>query len=255
MFVKEGQTLEGVVYKTQEIIVQKIQEGTERKVLWLIGDGHSLSVDENNRIIKCDPAMMLFKPKVNRKYTVYAWYFTFECTGLKPASQDLVNFLNLLDRFKKFAVIGHSKCGFCSALVKQQCDYVTAIAISTPWNGTHMADAAMIRDVNNNPLVLKIHGMIFSEHNVDKDISPKSELVKGNYFVDINLVSRWNGFRNCRNPVDAFLFFWDDILDVDGDGIVPFNSQQDVEFAETKVFYCSHASSLAKGSKLLNKLL
>ena len=255
MFVKKGQILEGIVYKTPEIIVQKIQEGRVRNKCYIIGNGHSLSVDGENRVVLHDPGMSMFKPKINKDYTVYAWYFPFECQGLEAASRDLAKFVksDCYQKFTKIAVIGHSKCGFCAAMVKEQCSYVKAVTVSTPWKGTFMADAVLIRERTDNTLVLKIHDGIFSNHNVDKDITPKSKLVKREFYVDVMIASKLEFFSDCCNPIDAFLFFWDNILDVNGDGIVPFGSQLNCECEKIRVLSSSHASSLKKGLKLLEE--
>ena len=53
--------------------------------------------------------------------------------------------------------------------------------------------------------------------------------------------------------MDLFLFFVDKIIKIDGDGLVPFNSQQ-VNSTETVNIMCSHASSLKKGLKILENL-
>ena len=60
-FVFKNQVMNGIVYNTDNIVIQKIQEGKNHKRCYIIGNGHSLSVDKDYVITKHDPAMQQFK--------------------------------------------------------------------------------------------------------------------------------------------------------------------------------------------------
>ena len=58
--IKTNDILPDVVFKTKNIIIQKIKEGSDKKCI-LIGKGNSLSVNENNEIVSHDPGMKTLK--------------------------------------------------------------------------------------------------------------------------------------------------------------------------------------------------
>lgn len=97
-FVLNNETMDGIVYKTKNVVIQRIQEGKNRKKCYIIGNGHSLSVDNNNVVTKHDPGMHKFHLKISDDNAVYAFYFTFECLGLEKSSKEIAQFVNNLIR-------------------------------------------------------------------------------------------------------------------------------------------------------------
>lgn len=258
-FVFTGKKMNGIVYKTDNVIIQKIQAGKSRKRCYIIGNGHSLSVDSNNMISEHDPGMHEFKPKISEENTVYAFFFTFKCLGLEKSSREIAEFVNnLLEDYEQIFLTGHSKCGLCVYNASYYCKKdITLVTISTPFKGTIIADKEEVEKVLKIQILKKVYNMIFSDHNVDRDIIPNSEFIRNIesavYRKHINIISSFNNIFCCRNIMDLFLFFVDKIIKIDGDGLVPFNSQQ-VNSTETVNIMCSHASSLKKGLKILENL-
>ena len=258
-FVLNNEKVEGIVYKTQNIIIQKIQNGKKRRC-YIIGNGHSLDVDNNDVIIKHDPGMHEFKPKVNKDTTVYAFYFTFKCSGLEESGKEIAKFVNdLSEEYEQIFWIGHSKCGLCLYNASYYCKReIVLVTISTPFSGTIIADKIAVENVLNSPILKKVYNMIFSDHAVDRDIIPNSNFImnikRANYKEHINITSYLNNIFSCKDIMDLFLFIWDKIMKINGDGLVPIDSQQIIYTTRTINLICSHANSLRKGLDVIEKM-
>ena len=115
---------------------------------------------------------------------MYDLYYTFECTGLNEAARDLANFIATNELGEDIWLIGHSKCGVCfykaieyisTYLIRSKIYLVT---ISAPFNGTIMASNRFKKIPKRMNFLLNfVHGLLFSDHAVDKDISPHSEFL------------------------------------------------------------------------------
>ena len=92
-FVLNNEIMDEIVYKTENVVIQKIQEGKNRKRCYIIGNGHSLNIDANNMVTNHDPGMQEFEPKISKDSAVYAFYFTFECSGLEESSKEIADFV------------------------------------------------------------------------------------------------------------------------------------------------------------------
>ena len=109
-FVLNDEIMAGIVYKTENIVMQRIQEGEKRKRCYIIGNGHSLNVDVNNVVTKHDPGMHKFQAKISKNNAVYVFYFTFECSGLEESSKEIAEFVNnLSEEYEQIFLVGHSK--------------------------------------------------------------------------------------------------------------------------------------------------
>lgn len=251
--------LNGVVYKTKNVVIQRVQEGEKRKRCYIIGNGHSLNVDDNDVVTKHDPCMHKFQPKISKDNTVYAFYFTFECLGLEESSKDIAEFVNnLSEEYEQIFLVGHSKCGLCLYNASHYCEKgITLVTISTPFCGTIIADKETVGKKLKSRILKKVYHMIFSDHNVDRDIIPNSQFIKNmqraTYKEHINITSSLKNAFSCKNIMDLLLFIWDKIMRINGDGLVPISSQK-ANSTRTVNMTCSHANSLRKGLKLIEKL-
>lgn len=99
--------------------------------------------------------------------------------------------------------------------------------------------------------------MIFSDHNVDRDIIPNSQFIQNmqeaNYKEHINITSSLKNVFSCKDIMDLLLFIWGKIMQINGDGLVPLSSQK-TNCTRTVNMICSHANSLIKGLKIVEKL-
>jgi len=260
-FISNNEFMEGIAYKTKNVIIQKIQQGKKRKRTYIIGTGYSLSVDDNDIIIKHDPFMSKFTAEIEKDDTVYAFYFTFECSGLEASSREIADFVNhIQEEYEQIVLVGHSKCGICLTNASCYCEKaVILVTISTPYWGTVVADKKKTQEILQNSLLIKIYNMIFSDHNVDKDIAPDSICIKNIRQPickeHINIVSWLRGLQDCQTLVDIFLLFWGKIMKIDGDGIVSIGSQCAIGVDRTRTIFCSHASSLKKGIEIMKTML
>ncbi|MBR3002999.1 MAG: hypothetical protein IKF38_05540 [Clostridia bacterium] len=258
-FVFNNETLGGVVYKTQNIIIQKIQGGKKRNRCYIIGNGYSLSVDSNCVITKHDSGMDKFQPKINANHSVYAFYFTFECSGLEEASREIADFINKLsENYEQIFLIGHSKCGLCLYNASHYCNKkLILVTISTPFSGTILADKNAVEQTLKSRVLKKIYNNIFGNHNVDSDIIPNSLFIQNlqaaHYEKHINITSSFKNLFDCKSIVDFLLYFLDKIMKIDGDGLVPLNSQN-TNSTRTINISCSHANSLKEGIDLVEKM-
>ena len=255
--IKKGQYLENVVFKGKNVIIQKIETELRSKRCIVIGNGHSLSVDEDDKITLHDPGMSKFA--VSMKHTVYAFYFTFESDGLLESSKELAEFVNKISYYyEEVILIGHSKCGVCVQNAKQYINRKnTIVTISAPFDGTFIADKKACESKLKNLLFIKIYNKIFSNHNVDKDIMPNSEFIQNmnRQCIDFNITSSINKVGDCKNIKDLILFIFDKMMKVNGDGIVSLDSQMKC-FANIDVnISCSHASSLQKGLEVVRSFI
>ena len=97
---------------------------------------------------------------------------------------------------------------------------------------------------------------IFSDHNVDKDIMPGSEFLKN--LKDpvcsehINLMSKFNDKKVYFSPIDQLLKLVDKVLNLGGDGVVPFSSQM-AKTEKCATLGCSHAESLKEGLRTIEE--
>ena len=245
-FVKKGEILNNVVYKSENLIITKEREGKGELVI--LGTGYSLSIDENNRITHCDPFMKWPDLSVFRDdTTVLSIYFPFEAKGLKYAGKELCQFANSLPEGKNFIL--HSKSGICIALtcgmLNERANIVT---ISTPFRGTIIADQKLVLP-QLNWFERKIYKMIFSNHKVDRDITPRSKIIRKANYSALKRHNHINVISTCPNNgtklIDKLLCFLDNKLSIQGDGIVSVESQT-IAAAYTIKVTVTHASSLAE---------
>ncbi len=258
-FVFKNQVMDGIVYNTNNVVIQKVQEGKNHKRCYIIGNGHSLSVDKNYVITKHDPAMQQFKLKISKDITIYAFYFTFECIGMEESSREIAIFVNsLYNKYEQIFLIGHSKCGLCLYNASHYCrNVITLVTISTPFKGSIIADKKAMDKILKSRILKTVYNAIFSNHNVDKDIIPNSQFIQNlqsaSYKEHINIISSLKKISSCKDFMDLLLLFWDKILQINGDGIVPHDSQI-INSTRTIEISCSHANSLIRGLDIIEKL-
>ncbi len=255
--VSNKQILASIVYKTSNVLVQKIQSGTKCKKCFIIGNGYSVDIGENDEVIRHDPFMPQFHPKIEKEHTVYAVYFTFDCEGLEVAAYEIAKFVSgIQSQFEETILVGHSKCGLCFTNASCYCKRpVTLVTISTPFKGTIIADKKRAERRLRKKLYIKIYNKIFSNHNIDKDIVPYSDFLDNLALPicnkQINIVSRIRSIYDCRSFIDIFLYLLDNIMRINGDGVVPTESQYTYTNCITYYLFCSHASSLKEGLKII----
>lgn len=259
-FVKKGKSIGEIVYKTDNLLIEKIQEGNECDKCYIIGTGYSLSVDDNDLVSSHDPFMDKFSIDIDKNITAFSFYFTFESSGLGESSKELANFINNLDnKYKNIYLIGQSKCGICAYNASHYCDKdITLVTISAPFKGTPTADLECIKERLKHNVLRLFYDNMFSNHNVDKDIIPNSKLLnsleKPKYKEHINITSRISSLKDCKSISDYFLYYWDKALKLNGDGVVPYDSQL-IDSTKTINIISSHAHSLERGIRELEKMV
>lgn len=136
VFVRNGKLLENVVYKSSNLIIQKIRTGNRNLII--IGSGYSLSIDNNNRITDHDP-FMIFRNIGIKNATIMSIFYPLEASGLEESGKELSNFINSISKdYDNITLIGHSKCGVCFANATKWIafDNLEIITISAPFYGT-----------------------------------------------------------------------------------------------------------------------
>lgn len=243
--------LRNVRYKSENIIIQQLNTGSNGVVV-IHGGGHSVSVDENNKVTFADP--LFIPPTKNTDYgkcTVMTVYFPKTCEGLEAAGKELADFINhRLGEFSKVILHGHSKCGCCFLNLAQWLTrHCTIVSVSAPLKGTPVAD---LRTFSSQLSAFKkfFYLKIFSDHNVDRDICPGSKFIRNMEIVsaishhNCHIVASKCG-RSC-NPIDWVLSLVDKLLGINGDGIVPLTAQLPPFYAKCKIITASHGTSLHK---------
>lgn len=250
IFVTKRQELEKVIYSTNNLIMHIAKQGKTKKLV-ILGSGYSLSIDKQNQIVKHDPLMILPSIKgYSKDTTVVSIFYPFECKGLEEAGKELAEFINSkLRDWNEIILIGHSKCGVCFANAAKWIEpKITIVTVSAPFRGTTIADRESILKKLN--WVEKVaYSLIFSNHEVDKNIMPNSEFVENADYSGLQKNNHINVISTCPtkslNPIDLFLIHMDKY--VNGDGIVPKESQElQFDITSTKRIEATHATSLQK---------
>lgn len=255
---KSNDILPNIVYKTKNIIIQKIKDGSDKKCI-IIGKGNSLSVNDNDEIVSHDPGMKAYEVDFDTTATVYTFYFTFECSCLSISSMEIANFINnLSSSYNEIYLIGHSKCGPCLYKTAELCNRkVNLITISVPFHGTKVADKTMMEKELKYRLLINKYNKIFSNHNVDKGIAPNSEFIKNFTFSKlenhINITASIDNLAACEDLMDLFLYMFNKLMKINGDGIVPLNSQT-LNDVKTVHISSSHDKALKLGISKIKSL-
>ena len=99
-------------------------------------------------------------------------------------------------------------------------------------------------------LLINFYNKIFSNHNVDKDIAPNSEFIKN--FTFSKLENHIN-ITASLDLIDLFLYFFNKVMKINGDGIVPLESQE-LNNVETYHISGSHDKTLKLGINKIKNL-
>lgn len=259
IFVCNGDVLKNVFYKSENIIIQKVQDGN--KNLIILGSGYSLSIDDQNKVVSHDPLMIL--PNIEfQEETVFSIFYPFESEGLETAGKELSTFINsIMQDYDSITLIGHSKCGVCFANAAKwiECKNMNIVTISAPFYGTPIADKKSMFE-KLNWFEERMYTLIFSDHNVDKDIIPNSNFLQTVDYSGLENCTHINIVSECAekssNLLDIVLKYLDEKGEINGDGIVPKTSQQSISYSNTieKEIEASHATSLDIGIEIIKKL-
>ena len=258
-FVFNGQKMRGIVHKSSNVVIQMLQKGTSRDRCFVIGSGYTLNVDEEDKVVWHDPAMIQVDYNIPEDVTVFTYYYTFECEGLDQAALEISEFINnnILREYERLFLIGHSKCGLCLSKVTEYLeDLVRLVTVSTPFDGTIIADYKAVEKKVKSKVLMWMYKKIFSNHNVDLDIIPGSEFLQNlkepRCIEHINIMSTMKGKRFIINPIDLFLLMVGKVLGFEGDGVVPFSSQM-AKADKQMTIKCSHAGSLKAGVAIIEE--
>lgn len=259
IFVNNGEILNNVLYKSDNIIIQQTQNGN--RDLIIIGTGYSLSLDEQNKIVNHDPLMILPNIKFQEE-TVISVLYPFESSGLEESGKELSDFINSINHdYDSITLIGHSKCGVCFANAVKwiEHDNINIITSSAPFQGTPIANREEIFE-KLNWFEERIYALIFSNHNVDKDIIPNSNFLQNTDYSGLENCTHINIVLECpekvSNPLDILLKHLDKKAGINGDGIVPKTSQQSISYSNTSLEYRwgTHVNSLDIGVEIAKQL-
>ena len=263
-FIKKGEKLNNVRITTSNVVIQEIQSGDkDNDKIIILGAGNTLDVDENDVVTWHDPLMMLPEFEFNPSIKVFIFYFARYCDGLNEAGQDIAHWVNSRFRNKTVYFIGHSKSGLClynASRFVTRAVKLKIVTISAPYKGTVMA-SSMAFEMHHKkfaPLLNFIHKLIFSDHNVDRDIVPESRFIKNlptklrDDIIMYNIVSRIKGTEGCRSLLDFLMVLLEWAAEIDGDAIVPSKSQMYGDCYYQGIIISSHTDSLKRG---LNALL
>lgn len=266
-FVIRGEKTGEIIYESENIVLQVQEERKDAQNLVILGEGYSKSVDNDGRVIECDPFMLKLDEKLFGQETQVIYvYFPFDTKEqperLATAGMELANYINeelILYKDDDIIAIGHSKCGVCFANMAQWLTRkITIVTISSPFKGTILTDKDLCRSKTNN-IEFWVYNRIFSNHQVDKDIIPDSYFLQNvNYDGletqnHINIISKFN--QNPNDLVDCVLWYIKENYLPESDGIVPVESQI-LEYSNTiRVdIEASHATSMKKGIEIVKEI-
>lgn len=258
IFVENGEIIQGVNYRSKNLIIHTAKQGSGKKLV-ILGSGYSMSINENNQVVNHDPLMILPSIKqYGEDTTVMSIFFPFESEGLEAAGKELSDFINFnLNEYDEITLIGHSKCGVCFANASRWISRkVNVVTISAAFTGTPIANQEkFLSEVNW--IMGNIYKLIFSNHCVDRDIMIDSEFIQNADYSGLKKHNSINIISTCPdesiNPLELFLMYLDS-NGIDGDGIVPEESQElSFEEVEEKRIEATHATSLEEGIRLVKE--
>ncbi len=257
--------LRNIVYKSPNLIIQHIQKNSSNtsNIAIIVGNGHSVSLDDNNNVTFSDP---LYHPEKSVKdygnnCSVFIIYYPDTCEGLDVSGKELAEFINAnLQLYKKIILHGHSKCGVCFLNLAQYLDKwaifrTCIVAVSAPLKGTPFADVHSFSK-SLNPIEKFVYSKIFSNHWIDMDICPSSNFLN-NFtiptFTNLRIEYVVSKCSASINPIDFLLWLICLRTKINGDGIVPLNSQiPDGIYYQIKA---SHATSFKKSCKIVKRIM
>ncbi len=259
-FVVKGQTIDNIEYKSENLIIHVNKQGGKKNLV-IIGSGYSLSIDENNKVIKHDLFLSLYNAKgYSKNTTVMSIFYPFESKGLQQAGKELSDFINSkLKEYEEITLIGHSKCGVCFANAAKWIERkINIVTVSASFYGTPVADKEKI-EATLKGLQKKVALIIFGNHNVDKDIMINSKFMRVANYSALENHNHINVMSTCPkksfNPIDLLLMYVDK-KGVNGDGIAPFVSQK-LKFKSTTtvIIEKTHAHSLSKAIGIIKQYI
>ena len=266
IFQCSGYPMENILYKSSNLIIQKLNEGKSRTLI-VMGNGWNVSLDNNNRITKHDPIFMIPKEELklliegNADYEVITAYFPFECEGIDQSAKELANYLNHNYCDYKIILLGHSKSAtqFAQTLnyLEKDVKDVKLIFVSPAFGGV-ISDEEVMSNLGLFDRI--IYRLIFVPHKVNEDIT------KNSYFLtkvaDFSKISKYEAYlvrsRINRKPFDLinnYLLHLDRKLLILGDGIIGYNEQYcDADWTQKLCVEASHNNSMALAIRNLKDL-
>ena len=153
MFVKNGDYVENIVFKSEQVVIQQTQQGTSNQRCYIIGNGNSMTINENTIVIEHDPVMSYYIPKISKKYSAYVFYYTFNA-DLISAGKDIAKFLETISKdYNQYFLVGHSKCSitlYTTAFIYKNPHLITLTTVSAPVFGTVIADKNFVHEILKN---------------------------------------------------------------------------------------------------------
>lgn len=266
IFQCSGYYMNNILYKSSNIIIQKLKEG-RAKTLIVMGNGWNVSLNDNDRVTKHEPIFMIPKKELklliggNADYEVLTAYFPFECEGIDQSARELADYLNHNYCDYKIILLGHSKSAaqFAQTLNYLERDEkkVKLIFVSPAFGGV-ISDEKVMSTLGLLDRI--IYRLIFVPHKVNEDIT------KGSYFLtkvaDFSRISKHEAYIvrsriSCKpfDLINAYLLHLDRKLSILGDGIIGYNEQYyDADWTQEFIVKASHSGSMALAIQKLKDL-
>lgn len=252
--VIDNMKINTVLYKSSNLLLLGLKNN-ESNTAFIVCEGLSMDVNDENFICKWDPGMSIPTQKgyPELKGDIILMYFPFECTGLKKAGEELADYINFnMYNYKNIILIGHSKAGVCFAnmarLLKRR---TTMMFISAPFLGTKIAEPREVARYLNF-IEYRVYDKIYKQHNVDVDIIRGSRFIKNADYSGvkdhkcINVISEIKRIRSIADIGCCYLKHR--LKYCRADGIVEVYSQEYVnqKYSEVSKIYidASHVNSL-----------
>lgn len=255
IFQCKGYHMKGILYNSQELIVQCLKSGTSNTVI-VMGNGWNVSVDRNSRITKHDPIFLIPKKELEllkegkEDYNIITTYFPFECSGIDNSAAELAYFLNKYYYGYNIILLGHSKSAVQFA---QMLNYLNGrnlkLIFVSPAFGGVISDEKVMSTLGILDRIM--YRLIFVPHKVNEDIT------KGSFFLrevaDFSKISEHESYlvrskvwKKPFNIINNYLLHMDRKLGILGDGIIGYEEQYcDVKWKREFTVYASHSDSMA----------
>lgn len=239
------------------------------KILFLLGEGGTLLLNESGIVQAHDPGQRTIQFRGSNNWgNFHTVHFSRRCSGLEKAAKEMGEYiLQYLEEYDRIYMIGHSKSGlmFLRTLQLLQDQGVSIkkielVTVSSPFSGTVVASLPLMK-IRLPFFLFPFYKMIFSNHNVDQDLTPDSAFIRtlsegGEVKNHLNVISSLRNFSEAKTPIDKFLFVFGKLIRLDGDGIVSKYSQSWKGLdSKTVHITASHATSLFISLELLYNLV
>ena len=186
------------IWDSNDSIVFARNMSTTSDVAFIIANGGILSKKQSIKLTNNTSKIETFKALDDNSISYFEYYHKSNCLNLQIAGEDLCLFINYVQsnyHYQTIIIVGFSKAAIASyyALTSDKILHTCKlkfIAGGSPWTGTELCDSKELKKIPSRLpwKIVNFFIMIFLKTNLEKDLSPNSESIKGINFEKLNSI-------------------------------------------------------------------